>query len=61
MDLAPNTPFEIRGAHRLQVALFEINSSASRIPHGIDKQNSHKLNEWPPSKISVAQDQVFLG
>ena len=37
MDLAPNTPFEIRGAHRLQVALFKIISSASRIQHGIDK------------------------
>ena len=37
MDLAPNTPFEIRGAHRLQVALFKISSSASRNQHGIDK------------------------
>ena len=37
MDLAPYTPFEIRGAHRLQVALFKISLPASTSQYAIDK------------------------
>ena len=59
--LAPDTSFEVRRTHRLQIDLLRsiCQLQEFKIIFWETNSNSHKLNEWCSSIISVALIQIF--